>query len=98
MQVRIRTEPPVPLPPPLSTYETKFIYTGLGWFNTEKKTLCKRVERDGKVFHYEAMWNGSVLSRGYHTELVRVTTYRENPKLWKEETSPHQQHFFEEIR
>ena len=98
MRVRIHSEPPGPLPPPLSTYETKNIYTGMGWFNSAKKTLCKLVERDGATFYYEATWNGSVLSRGYHTELVRVTTYKENPRLWKEETSPHQQHFFEEIR
>jgi hypothetical protein len=50
------------------------------------------------LFYNEAPWNGSVLSRGYHSELVRVTLYRESPRLWKEETSPHQQHFFEEMR
>lgn len=98
MRVRILSEPPAVLPRPLSTYETKYIYTGIGWFNSAKKTLCKLVERDGATFYYEATWDGSVLSRGYHTELVRVTTYKENPRLWKEETSPHQQHFFEEIR
>ena len=98
MQVHISSVPPAQLPPPVSTYETKHIYTGLGWFNSAKKTLCKLVERDGKLFYAEAPWNGSVLSRGYHTELVRVTVYRESPRLWKEETSPHQQHFFEEIR
>ena len=92
------TVPPAQLPLPVSTYETKHIYTGMGWFNSAKKTLCKLVEKDGKLFYTEAPWNGSVLSRGYHTELVRVTVYRESPRLWKEETSPHQQHFFEEIR
>ncbi len=98
MQVRLLPEPPELLPRPISMYETKYIYTGMGWFNSTKKTLCKLVERDGKLFYNEAPWNGSVLSRGYHTELVRVTLYRESPRLWKEETSPHQQHFFEEIR
>ncbi len=82
----------------MSTYETKHIYTGVSWFNSAKKTLCKLVEKDKTLFYTEAPWNGSVLSRGYHTELVRVTVYRESPRLWKEETSPHQQHFFEEIR
>lgn len=98
MRVRLLPEPPAQLPAPVSTYETKYIYTGMGWLNSVKKTLCKLVERDGQLFYNEAPWNGSILSRGYHTELVRVTMYRESPRLWKEETSPHQQHFFEEIR
>jgi hypothetical protein len=97
MRVQILSEPPVQLPP-VSSYETKYIYTGMGWLNSAKKTLCKLVERDGMLFYNEAPWNGTVLSRGYHTELVRVTVYRESPRLWKEETSPHQQHFFEEMR
>jgi hypothetical protein len=97
-RVKLSTVPPANLPPPLATYETEYIYTGLSWLNSAKKTLCKLVEKDGKLFYTEAPWNGSVLSRGYHTELVRVTTYSENPRMWKEETSPHQQHFFHEIR
>jgi hypothetical protein len=98
MRVRLLPELPDPALRPVSTYETKYIYTGMGWFNSAKKTLCKLVERDGELFYNESPWNGSILSRGYHTELVRVTIYRESPRVWKEETSPHQQHFFEEIR
>lgn len=82
---------------PLRTYETKYAYIGFSRYDTEAKRVSTiKVEQDGKMYYRENGYVGS-LSRSYHTELVRVTLYSENPKMWSEEISPHEVYFFQQI-
>ena len=81
-----------------STYETRYIYTGMSRYDTEKKLLSKFVEENGKVYCYISPYTDTLLSRGYHTEHVRITVYSESPRIWAEEVSPHEVYFFQEVR
>lgn len=78
-------------------YETSYIYTGFGRYDTEKKVSARIVEQpNGRWILYETPCDETVFSRGYHTELVRVTVYSQSPRIWKEELSPHEVYFFEQ--
>lgn len=80
-----------------STYETSFLYTGFSRYDTHKKTLTRiTVQPDGVWVMLENPCETTVFSRGYHTELVRVTVYSVTPRIWKEELSPHEVYFFRE--
>jgi hypothetical protein len=80
-----------------STYETRYIYTGVSRYDAEKKTLTRIEERDGKMYMTMTPCEDSVFSRGYHTELVRVTVFSESPRIWKEELSPHEVYFYKQV-
>ncbi len=77
-----------------TTYETRYIYTGFGKYDTEQKTYSKIEMKDGKTFFHEAAYTGTVFPRAYHTELVRVTLYSKSPRAWKEDLSPTESYFF----
>ena len=80
-----------------STYETTYIYTGFSRYDTHKKTLARiTVQPNGAWTFQESPCDTTVFSRGYHTELVRVTVYSESPRVWKEEISPHEVYFFQQ--
>ena len=80
-----------------STYETRYIYTGMGRYDTEKKTIGRLIETsNGRLYYHEFPCTDTVFSRAYHTELVRVTVYSEKPRIWKEEVSPHEVYFFQQ--
>ena len=77
------------------TYETKYIYTGLRRYDTERKTLAHITGTpEGLIRIEETPCATEVFSRAYHTELVRVTVYSETPRVWKEELSPHEIYYF----
>lgn len=77
------------------TYETKYIYTGLRRYDTQRKTLSHITQTKPGILHIdETPCTNTVFSRAYHTELVRVTVYSESPRVWKEELSPHETYFF----
>lgn len=77
------------------TYETRYIYTGFSRYDTEKKISTRIVEQpNGRWILYETPCEDTVFSRGYYTELVRVTVYSQSPRIWKEELSPHDVYFF----
>ena len=97
MEVEVALKMPIQLSP-LSTYETKYVYTGFGKYDTERKKLIVMKKKDGKIFITETDYTPHVISRGYYTELVRVTVYSENPKIWKEELSPSEVYFFKQVK
>jgi hypothetical protein len=69
-----------------TTYETRFIYTGLGRYN--EHTQCMEwieVDPDGSHSFSIKSYTLEVLSRSYHVEHARVTVYSESPRVWKEE-------------
>jgi hypothetical protein len=69
-----------------TTYETRFIYTGLGRYN--EHTQCMEwieVNPDGSHSFSIKSYTLEVLSRSYHVEHARVTVYSESPRVWKEE-------------
>jgi hypothetical protein len=82
---------------PIRTYETKYLYTGLGRYDTEAKKLSNiQISLEGKILYNERDYSGS-LSKSYYTELVRVTIYSESPRMWSEELAPNKLHFFQQI-
>ena len=96
MELQITQEIPRNLRP-LRTYETKYLYTGFSRYDTEAKRLSTlKLQPNGKIMYTEQDYSGS-FSRGYHTELVRVTIYSEKPRMWSEELSPHDVYFFQQI-
>jgi hypothetical protein len=81
---------------PLKTYETRYIYTGFRRYDVETKQLSCLELRDGRIFYTQQPCSEPVLSRAYSTELVRVILYSESPRIWAEELSPHEVHFFQQ--
>ena len=81
------------------TYETLYIYTGYGKYDTERKVLMT-MERlpNGNLRMKEAVYDPKVISRAFHSEMVRVTVYSENPRMWKEEISPVEIYFFKQVK
>ena len=80
------------------TYETKYLYTGLSRYDTERKMYTRIEMKEGGRFLYsEITSTDTCFSRGYHTELVRVTLYADSPRIWKEELSTEEVYFFREI-
>ena len=58
------------------TYETKYLYTGFGKFNTVKSRMETIEEKsDGRYIFTARPHKPSVFSRVYHTELVTITDY-----------------------
>lgn len=79
---------------PLHSSETRFIYTGVRRYNVETKTLSAFEVQGDTLIYTETPYTGTIFSRGYATELVRVIVYSESPKIWAEELSPDVVHFF----
>ncbi len=78
-------------------YETRFLYTGFSRYDVEQKVLSTlKLEEDGQVDYTERPHEGRVFSRVYAAEHVRVRVYSETPKVWAEELSPHEIHFFQQ--
>jgi len=68
------------------TYETRFIYTGLGRYNEHIQCMeWIEVHPDGSHSFSIKSYTLEVLSRAYHVEHARVTVYSESPRVWKEE-------------
>ena len=81
--------------PPLETYETRFIYIGLSRFDVHKKRLSKMITHSKTHICYtESFVAFPVFTRGYHTEMATVRVYSESPRVWSEELSPGEIHFF----
>jgi hypothetical protein len=100
MEVRMRSFVPGEFArsKPIKTYETRFLYTGFSRYDIQKKTVSNIFRRpDGRTFYTESPCEETAFSRAYAAELVRITVYSENPKVWKEETSPHETHFFQQV-
>jgi hypothetical protein len=69
-----------------TTYETRFIYTGLGRYNEHTQTMeWIEVDKDGGHSFSTKPYTPEVLSRAYHVEHARVILYSESPRVWKEE-------------
>lgn len=82
-----------------STYETRYLYTGLSRYDVEKKTISQITQDEqGRIFYRETPYAGTVFSRGYATEMVRVTIFSESPRVWMEEVSPHEMTFFQQAK
>lgn len=79
---------------PLRDYETQMIATGLSRYNVQTKTVSSLQLVNGKLLYTEVPYTGSVLSRAYATELVRMVVYSESPKAWAEVVSPECIYFF----
>ena len=74
------------------------LYTGLSRYDVERKVLSTlTLEPDGRVLYRERPYEGRVFSRVYSAEHVRVVVYSESPKVWAEELSPHETHFFQQV-
>ena len=85
MEIVITTDDTNILTPPLRVYETTYIYVGFRRYDTALKKLQTIARVDGKYTFSETDYTPNVLSRGYHTELARVTEYSKSPRIWKEE-------------
>jgi hypothetical protein len=79
-------------------YETRFVYTGMSHYDTERKVSVRIEVKNDKWIVHERPCPDTVFSRGYHTELVRVSVYSEQPRVWVEELSPHDLYFFAEVQ
>ena len=76
-----------------------YVYTGYGKFDTERNMLMT-MERlpNGHLLMKETRHDPQVISRAFHSEMVRVTVYSENPRMWKEEISPVEIYFFKQVK
>ena len=81
---------------PLREYETRLLSTGLSRYDVETKTLSTLKLEEGRILYTERPYTGSVFSRVYATELVRIRVYSESPKVWSEELAPGEVHFFQQ--
>lgn len=82
---------------PLRTYETRFLLTGFSRYDVEQKTLSTfRVDGD-RILYSERPYEGRTFSRVYAVEHARVIVYSDTPKVWAEELSPHEIHFFQQV-
>lgn len=79
---------------PLETYETRFLYTGLSRYNTEKKTLSQLVRGPAGITYTETVCDATVFPRTYATEMARITVYSNSPRVWKETVGLDDTHFF----
>ena len=79
-------------------YETRLLYTGLSRYDVERKVLSTlKREEDGRILYSERPHEGRVFSRVYAAEPVRVRVYSDSPKVWAEELSPYEIHFFQQV-
>ncbi len=82
---------------PLREYETRMLYTGFSRYDVDRKVLSTiSVTPDGKLLYTERKHDGKVFSRVYAAEHVRVIVYSDSPKVWAEELSPYETHFFQQ--
>ncbi len=70
------------------------IATGLCRYDVHEKTVSSFRQQGSAIVYSEVPYTGTILSRGYSTELVRVSVYSESPKVWSEALSPEVVHFF----
>lgn len=79
---------------PLRVYETQIISTGLSRYDVHTNLISSLRQEGDRLVYREVPYTGTILSRGYATELVRVSIYSESPKIWAEELSPDVVYFF----
>jgi hypothetical protein len=79
---------------PLREYETQQIATGLSRYNVQTKTVSTLRLENGRLLYTEVPYAGTLLSRAYTTELVRMIVYSDSPKVWAEVVSPDCLYFF----
>ncbi len=83
---------------PLREYETRMLYTGFSRYDVDRKVLSTiSVTPEGNLLYTERKHEGRVFSRVYAAEHVRVIVYSESPKVWAEELSPYETHFFQQV-
>ena len=75
-------------------YETQIIATGMSRYDVQANLISSLQQEGDRLVYHEVPYTGSILSRGYATELVRVSVYSESPKIWAEELSPECVSFF----
>jgi len=97
MRIMISEQLPPQYTKPIRSYETRYIYTGVRRYNVETKTLSSIELVDNELYYTEEPYTGTIFSRGYATELVRVIVYSETPRVWAEELAPGQQHIFQQV-
>ena len=74
------------------------LWTGFSRYDVDRKVLSTlKVDPDGRVLYSERPYEGRVFSRVYAAEPVRVVVYSDSPKIWAEELSPHDIHFFQQV-
>lgn len=79
-------------------YETRMLYTGFSRYDVDRKLLSTiSVTPEGNLLYTERKHEGRVFSRVYAAEHVRVIVYSESPKVWAEELSPYETHFFQQV-
>jgi hypothetical protein len=85
MELNILESTPTWAQHPGRSYETTFIYTGMGRVNTHTQTY-QAFQHTSTFLLFERPFKSGVISRAYSTELATVTEYSKNPRRWKEET------------
>lgn len=70
------------------------IATGLSRYDVHANLVSSLRQQGTQLVYTEVPYTGTILSRGYATELVRVSVYSESPKVWAEELSPEVVYFF----
>ena len=83
---------------PLREYETQLIATGLRRYNVQTKTVSTLTSTGGRIYYDEVPYTGTILPRGYATELVRMVVYSESPKIWAEVVAPDIVYFFQQVK
>jgi hypothetical protein len=79
-----------------TSYETKFLYTGLGRIDAEAQ-VYQAFQHGPPFLLFERPFKGGVVSRVYTVEFATVTVYSKSPRCWKEET-PTDTLYFTELR
>ena len=100
MEVRCTRNRPSWATGPGKSYETEYLYTGLGRINLHTQTfqLLQTIENSHNFLFTERPHPVGVLSRVYHVEHVTYTEYSESPRRWSEQTDPSTVMFFAEVR
>lgn len=70
------------------------IATGMSRYDVHANRVSSIRQQGDRLVYMEVPYTGTILSRGYATELVRVSVYSESPKVWAEELSPEVVYFF----
>jgi hypothetical protein len=78
----------------MRVYETQMIATGLSRYDVHANLISSLRQEGERLVYREVPYTGSILSRAYATELVRVSVYSDSPKIWAEELSPDCVYFF----
>lgn len=90
---------PRDLPKPVEIYETHFLYLGFGRYDVAKKVISRlEAKDDGKVLYTETPVDiPKTFPKSYHSEFARVIVYSHSPRMWKEELSPYDYTFFQQV-